>query len=105
MLPARVMTMDNTEAKMGRLMKKLENTIPASLAQHLVGTAARCRGVAVGRLVRSVRGGRVPVRGDRLAVGNDLHAVGRRDLARRGCGRSVRRRGVPLRSDGAAVGN
>src|SRR2546423_564973 len=34
MLPPSTMTMDSTEAEMGRLIKKRENTVHASLARH-----------------------------------------------------------------------
>src|SRR5262249_46655227 len=39
--------MDRTEAKIGRLMKKRENTIHASLAQNLAGRPFGGRSVAV----------------------------------------------------------
>src|SRR5215831_7239440 len=79
MVPASVMTMDSTEAKIGRLMKKRENTVLASLADHIPGVAVRLR-VAAGLLLsvavghdgdRAVRAGEVgilPVDRHRLSL-------------------------------------
>src|ERR1700687_704349 len=74
MLPASTITMDRTEAKIGRLMKKRENTVRASFAQQGIGATVRRRCGA---------------------VGNHFPPVGRQPLAFRGgelsveCGRAV----------------
>src|SRR5262245_30853272 len=55
MLPASVMTMDRTDAKIGRLMKNLENTVYASLAADCVGPVAG-RALAIARHAVAVAG-------------------------------------------------
>src|SRR5712675_2445858 len=45
--PPSTMTMDSTEAKIGRLMKNAENTVSASLFENLFGSVACGVGVTV----------------------------------------------------------
>src|SRR5579883_2910022 len=56
MLPARTMTIDRTDAKIGRWMKNRENTTTASLLFHRLGAAVRRGGRPVVGWFRSVGG-------------------------------------------------